>query len=247
MEIKKVKVVRATVVKMEVELDRYIAVDGTVFERKYECEEYEDKLKYLERIAKFEKIESKTILPTWKGKDKTWGFKDWYKIYDTYQLSNLMRLFEDYGLFGGGLDDEYEYFYEDHLEPDYDMQYIKNKISKNGHVWLSLGVIDRINLSDGDYTQSGTSIYSFIFLDELMDNLSKVKEKAYPDKQDMYTILVNFDEYSEGIFETEKDAKDYMIKLIKKNFPDTKDLNDEETLEYDDSGYFRIMNIRKGD
>ena len=63
----------------------------------------------------------------------------------------------------------------------------------------------------------------------------------------MYTILVNFDEYYEGIFETEKDAKDYMIKLIKKNFPDTKDLNDEETLEYDDSGYFRIMNIRKED
>ena len=59
----------------------------------------------------------------------------------------------------------------------------------------------------------------------------------------MWTILVNYDEYAEGIFKSEQYAKEKLVDLIQNDYP-SEDIPDYDTAcEYND-GYYRVLEIK---
>ncbi len=61
---------------------------------------------------------------------------------------------------------------------------------------------------------------------------------------DKYTVTCNYDEYAEGLFETEALANAYRAKKILVDEPDAKEgMSVEELLEFDSEGYYRTLRI----
>lgn len=59
----------------------------------------------------------------------------------------------------------------------------------------------------------------------------------------MWTILVNYDEYAQGIFKSEQYAKEKLLDLVREINPD-EDIPDYDTAyEYVD-GYYRVLEIQ---
>ena len=59
----------------------------------------------------------------------------------------------------------------------------------------------------------------------------------------MWTILVNYDEYAQGVFKSEQYAKEKLVDLVRELEPD-EDIPDYDTAcEYVD-GYYRVLEIK---
>ena len=59
----------------------------------------------------------------------------------------------------------------------------------------------------------------------------------------MWTILVNYDEYAVGIYETEQEAERIVVKYIRGDEPDLDESSDQELLDSND-GYYRVLEIK---
>ena len=58
-----------------------------------------------------------------------------------------------------------------------------------------------------------------------------------------YTVMINHAEYAFGIYNTREEAEQRMIKCILDDEPHLKGKSDEDILDYDDEGYYRILDI----
>lgn len=58
-----------------------------------------------------------------------------------------------------------------------------------------------------------------------------------------YTVMINHAEYAVGIYNTIEEAEQGMIKCILDDEPHLKGKSDEDILDYDDEGYYRILDI----
>ena len=58
-----------------------------------------------------------------------------------------------------------------------------------------------------------------------------------------YTVMINHAEYAVGIYNTREEAEQGMIKCILDDEPHLKGKSDEDILDYDDEGYYRILEI----
>lgn len=58
-----------------------------------------------------------------------------------------------------------------------------------------------------------------------------------------YTVMINNAEYGDRIFDTREEAVAHRVKLILEDEPSLKGLPDEEILDYDEDGYYRILDI----
>lgn len=62
-----------------------------------------------------------------------------------------------------------------------------------------------------------------------------------------YTVLCNYDEYADGLFDSEDDARSHMVGLIKESNPaELENLSDDEILEDNSNGYYNILHIITG-
>ena len=59
----------------------------------------------------------------------------------------------------------------------------------------------------------------------------------------MWTILVNYDEYAEGIFKSEQYAKEKLVELVQTEYPD-EDIPDYDTAYECTDGYYRVLEIK---
>ena len=58
-----------------------------------------------------------------------------------------------------------------------------------------------------------------------------------------YTVMINHAEYSVGIYETYEEAEQGMIKCILDDEPHLAGKSDDEIIDYDEDGYYRILDI----
>lgn len=58
-----------------------------------------------------------------------------------------------------------------------------------------------------------------------------------------YTVMINYAEYGIGVYETYKEAKKAMAKLILEDEPHLIGKSDDEIIDYDEDGYYRILDI----
>ena len=58
-----------------------------------------------------------------------------------------------------------------------------------------------------------------------------------------YTVMINHAEYSVGIYETYEEAEQGMIKCILDDEPHLVGKSDDEIIDYDGDGYYRILDI----
>lgn len=58
-----------------------------------------------------------------------------------------------------------------------------------------------------------------------------------------YTVMINHAEYAFGIYNTREEAEQGMIKCILDDEPHLKGKSDEDILDYDEDGYYRILDI----
>ena len=58
-----------------------------------------------------------------------------------------------------------------------------------------------------------------------------------------YTVMINHAEYGVGVYETYEEAKTAMAKLILDDKPHLVGKSDDEIIDYDKDGYYRIIDI----
>lgn len=58
-----------------------------------------------------------------------------------------------------------------------------------------------------------------------------------------YTVMINHAEYGVGVYETYEEAKTAMAKLILDDEPHLVGKSDDEIIDYDEDGYYRILDI----
>lgn len=58
-----------------------------------------------------------------------------------------------------------------------------------------------------------------------------------------YTVMINHAEYGVGVYETYEEAKTAMAKLILEDEPHLVGKSDDEIIDYDEDGYYRILDI----
>lgn len=59
----------------------------------------------------------------------------------------------------------------------------------------------------------------------------------------MWTILVNYDEYAQGIFKSEQYAKEKLLDLVREAEPDEDIPDYDAAYDYTD-GYYRVLEIK---
>lgn len=62
-----------------------------------------------------------------------------------------------------------------------------------------------------------------------------------------YTVMINHAEYGVGVYETYEEAKTAMAKLILEDEPHLVGKSDDEIIDYDEDGYYRILDIHMED
>ena len=62
-----------------------------------------------------------------------------------------------------------------------------------------------------------------------------------------YTVMINNAEYGVGVYETYGEAKTAMAKLILEDEPHLVGKSDDEIIDYDEDGYYRILDIHMED
>lgn len=60
----------------------------------------------------------------------------------------------------------------------------------------------------------------------------------------MWTISVNYNEYTVGIYETEQEAERMVVKYIRGDEPYSDESSDQELLDSNE-GYYRVLEIRE--
>ena len=58
-----------------------------------------------------------------------------------------------------------------------------------------------------------------------------------------YTVMINHAEYGVGVYKTYEEAKTAMAKLILEDEPHLVGKSDDEIIDYDGDGYYRILDI----
>lgn len=60
-----------------------------------------------------------------------------------------------------------------------------------------------------------------------------------------YTVVVNYDEFARGIFDTFEEAEAFKVSLIKEKYPEDikPNMSDEDILQIDSDGYFMILHV----
>ena len=59
----------------------------------------------------------------------------------------------------------------------------------------------------------------------------------------MWTILVNYDEYAQGVFKSEQYAREKLVDLVRELEPD-EDIPDYDTAYDYTDGYYRVLEIK---
>ena len=59
-----------------------------------------------------------------------------------------------------------------------------------------------------------------------------------------YTVMVNYDEYGVGVFETEEQAKMKVVECIRTDEPYLSRISDKELLDTNE-GYYRVLEIKE--
>ena len=62
-----------------------------------------------------------------------------------------------------------------------------------------------------------------------------------------YTVMTNHAEYGVGVYETYEEAEKAMVKLILEDEPHLVGKSDDEIIDYDEDGYYRILDIHMED
>ena len=62
-----------------------------------------------------------------------------------------------------------------------------------------------------------------------------------------YTVMINHAEYGVGVYKTYEEAKTAMAKLILEDEPHLVGKSDDEIIDYDEDGYYRILDIHMED
>lgn len=173
MEIIRVKTKVFERVEVEKEVDKFVANDGTLFNYKYECEEYEEKLELFNKVIKLDIFSGFESLLSTKSR---WGFKTWFKVHDLYEFNNIVKLVEEFGIFGNDLNETYDHL-DDVIENAINLHNIENKIKVSGYIWVSFGVVNR-ELYDYEYSASpNVTTINCIILDDLLKDIEDIKNK----------------------------------------------------------------------
>lgn len=80
-------------------------------------------------------------------------------------------------------------------------------------------------------------------VDTLLESIvSDLKFLIEEEKKPKYTVLVNYGEYSTGVFNSEEEAIAEKVMLIKERYPEAKEYDDETLAnDFDVDGYFEVM------
>ena len=80
------------------------------------------------------------------------------------------------------------------------------------------------------------------FTEQILPTLDEI-EFNDAERESMWTILVNYDEYTQGVFKSEQYAREKLVDLVREIEPD-EDIPDYDTAcEYVD-GYYRVLEIK---